>query len=249
MNKLAFKPALNLTEQIAEHLAQLIIHGKMLGGDRIQELKVARDLDVSRGSVREALLILERRHLIEILPRRGAIVNTIEADDALSLWEMLAPAEQRWLHHLVMANPRAVPSARLADGAAEVIVSMERAARQDAIVELLQQREAFYAHLLRCASKYTRAVFECLLPSSQRVLFRLLEQSALEQHDVARYYRALYQAILQADLDRLDELLAAFYKRLHQLCSKSLSARDARHFPAGLKQWSGNTRSQGLGER
>ena len=35
-------------------------------------------LNVSRGSVREALLILERRHLVAILPRRGAHVTVLD---------------------------------------------------------------------------------------------------------------------------------------------------------------------------
>jgi len=66
-----FQAPESLSEQIAQHLGQQIITGTMRPGERIQELKVAGDLDVSRGSVREALLILERRHLIQIFPARG----------------------------------------------------------------------------------------------------------------------------------------------------------------------------------
>ena len=72
---MSFKPAVSLTEQIADHLGSEIISGKLQPSERIQELKVAKDLGVSRGSVREALLILEGRHLIEIYPRRGAVVS------------------------------------------------------------------------------------------------------------------------------------------------------------------------------
>ena len=70
-----FKPALNITEQIADHLGEQIIVGEIASGTRIQEVKIAKALKVSRGSVREALLILERRHLITIVPRKGASVN------------------------------------------------------------------------------------------------------------------------------------------------------------------------------
>ena len=69
-----FEPAMTLTEQIAEHLGGEIITGRLKPMARIQELKVAGELGVSRGSVREALLILESRHLVEIIPRRGAVV-------------------------------------------------------------------------------------------------------------------------------------------------------------------------------
>ena len=71
---MSFKAPESLAEQIAQHIGDQIITGKMKSKERIQELKVANDLEVSRGSVREALLILEGRHLIDILPRRGAMV-------------------------------------------------------------------------------------------------------------------------------------------------------------------------------
>ena len=73
-----FKPAASLTEQIANHLSDEIINGRLAPLERIQEQRVAKDLGVSRGSVREALLIVEGRHLIDIMPRRGAVVSGLE---------------------------------------------------------------------------------------------------------------------------------------------------------------------------
>ena len=69
----------SLSEQIARHIAEQIISGDLVEGERIQELRIAKELDVSRGSVREALLLLQRTHLIEIFPRRGAIVSEMSA--------------------------------------------------------------------------------------------------------------------------------------------------------------------------
>ena len=66
-----------LAEQIADRIAQQIITGELLEGERIPELRIAKEMQVSRGSVREALLLLQRTHLIEIYPRRGAIVTEI----------------------------------------------------------------------------------------------------------------------------------------------------------------------------
>ncbi|WP_166251272.1 GntR family transcriptional regulator [Marinobacter salicampi] len=83
-----FQAPESLSEQIAQHLGQRIITGQLRPGERIQELKVAGDLDVSRGSVREALLILERRHLIEIYPRRGAVVSQLTPELVNSLYDI-----------------------------------------------------------------------------------------------------------------------------------------------------------------
>jgi len=83
-----FQAPESLSEQIAQHLGQQIITGTMRPGERIQELKVAGDLDVSRGSVREALLILERRHLIQIFPRKGAVVSALTPDLVNNLYDI-----------------------------------------------------------------------------------------------------------------------------------------------------------------
>jgi DNA-binding GntR family transcriptional regulator len=69
----------SLSEQIAKYISEQIISGELVEGERIQELRIAKELDVSRGSVREALLLLERTYLIEIFPRRGAIVSEMSA--------------------------------------------------------------------------------------------------------------------------------------------------------------------------
>lgn len=77
-----------MAEQIAQHLAHQIISGQRVANERIQELKIVEELEVSRGSVREALLLLERRHLVDMVPRRGAMVAAITADLAENLFDV-----------------------------------------------------------------------------------------------------------------------------------------------------------------
>ncbi|GAA3979662.1 GntR family transcriptional regulator [Allohahella marinimesophila] len=85
-----FQAAESLAEQIAQYIGQQIITGALAPKQRVQELKVAGELNVSRGSVREALLLLERRHLVNIFARRGAVVADLTASDAESLYDMYA---------------------------------------------------------------------------------------------------------------------------------------------------------------
>jgi len=87
---MTFKAPDSLAEQIAHHLAERIIRGELKPGERIQEQKVTAALNVSRGSVREALLILERRHLIVILPRRGAQVSVLTPHNITSLCALMS---------------------------------------------------------------------------------------------------------------------------------------------------------------
>ena len=86
---MTFKAPDSLSEQIAQHLAERIIRGELKERERIQEQKVTQAMNVSRGSVREALLILERRHLITILPRRGAQVSELTQQHVRSLYTLV----------------------------------------------------------------------------------------------------------------------------------------------------------------
>ena len=80
------KSSEGLSEQIAKYIAEQIISGGWVG-EPIQELRIAKELDVSRGSVREALLLLQRTHLIDIFPRRGAIVSEMSAQQVRALFD------------------------------------------------------------------------------------------------------------------------------------------------------------------
>lgn len=83
-----FNAPKSMAEQIAQHLANQIISGQRAANERIQELRVVEDLNVSRGSVREALLLLERRHLVDMVPRRGAMVAEISAESVENLFDV-----------------------------------------------------------------------------------------------------------------------------------------------------------------
>jgi len=103
---MSFRASESLSEQIAEHLAKQIIMGDLVEGERIQELRIASELNVSRGSVREALLVLARKRLIEIYPRRGSVVSEMSPAQVKALYEVISmllqvtcrKAAENWRH-------------------------------------------------------------------------------------------------------------------------------------------------------
>ena len=204
-----FKPALNITEQIADQLGEQIIVGELEGGTRIQEVKIARALSVSRGSVREALLILERRHLITIVPRKGASVNALALSDGRELISLLATLQNQLLYQ-VLCNRR---SKEILAAAENSVAGMEGAARDGDLCLALRHHREFHATLLSAASNYMSGAFEGLLPSSQRLLHRVIQTTDLDLYDFARFHRALQAALEQTDKERLCELVEAFSRR------------------------------------
>jgi len=84
------RSARSLPDQVAEHLLAAIISGRLAAGTRLKELALAQEHAVSRATIREALIILERRRFIERIPRFGARVTGLGADDVTELFEVRA---------------------------------------------------------------------------------------------------------------------------------------------------------------
>lgn len=84
-----FKPKETLTEQVATHIENLIAFNQLKGGQRIYEGPMAKELSVSHGSVREALLLLEKKHLVRSIPRKGTFVTELDEHFVKSLYEAL----------------------------------------------------------------------------------------------------------------------------------------------------------------
>ena len=81
--------AVSLSEQIAQHLAEQIITGTLAPGARLPENELAKQLDVSTNSLREAFRVLEKQHLIELQPRKGARVCDVSDEQVHDLYDFL----------------------------------------------------------------------------------------------------------------------------------------------------------------
>ena len=77
----SFEAPLLLGSQIFQFLREQIIAGKLGEGARLNELALHKSLRVSRSPIREAFRRLEVEGLVEIIPRRGAFVRSISAED------------------------------------------------------------------------------------------------------------------------------------------------------------------------
>ena len=71
---------ISLPEQLALSLGREIVAGRYVEGQRLIETELADHFAVSRGPVRDALRLLERRRCITLEPRKGAYVRTISLD-------------------------------------------------------------------------------------------------------------------------------------------------------------------------
>lgn len=74
-----------LVDDVRQSLEDGILSGQIPPGERLVETWLAEQLGVSRTTVREALLMLERQGLVVTRPRRGTFVARLSRQDALDL--------------------------------------------------------------------------------------------------------------------------------------------------------------------
>jgi len=77
-----------LADEIAAHIRDQILSGELKPGQKIDQEKIADDLDVSRSPIREALVVLGQEGLLDITPRRGAFVARITREDVIDHYEL-----------------------------------------------------------------------------------------------------------------------------------------------------------------
>ncbi len=105
-----------LARIVADTLQQQIREGLYQCGDRLAEIVIAREMNVSQNTARDALNWLEQAGWVERRPRRGTIVCQFSVDDARELYtlritlerlvlawtmETITEAEKMQLGHLI----------------------------------------------------------------------------------------------------------------------------------------------------
>jgi DNA-binding GntR family transcriptional regulator len=79
---------------VCGHIRNLIVHGELASGERINELGLSEALGVSRTPIREALKVLAAEGLVELLPNRGSRVTTPSTDEIVNLFAVIAALER-----------------------------------------------------------------------------------------------------------------------------------------------------------
>lgn len=78
----------SLEEMVYSHLEEEILTGKLVSGEALGEIALAKRLGVSRTPVRGALHRLAEDGLVEINPNRGAMVVGINTDDLIDIYNI-----------------------------------------------------------------------------------------------------------------------------------------------------------------
>ncbi|MCL6239360.1 MULTISPECIES: GntR family transcriptional regulator [Acinetobacter] len=209
----------SLSEQIAKHIGEQIIRGELVEGERIQELRIAAELDVSRGSVREALLILERTQLIEIYPRRGALVSEMSALQVRSLFDIAALLLGQIVHR--MAETWRSHEAERIQLLLEQLDVETRQGNTEKFYDLIFQGMARQHEMV--GNTYLMRYYQELLPSLRRSYFLTLNISRRELQESFDLFKLVTDAVLIRKSHQATLFMEDFCRHLRNLVLESLT--------------------------
>ena len=217
----ALKPTTRIVDSVHAALREAILGGALSPGQALSVPELARQLDVSRSPVREAVLALVADGLAVEQPRRGVAVVEIAAADLLEIHEVREGVEGQAAK--LCAERVARPILR---ALADVL------ARQAAIVER-DDAAGWYEtnaefHGLIAEGACNRRLAEVLLALQRQM--RLGLHSISSEPEQRRCGLGEHQAILKAIKAR-EATSAERLMRDHIRCTRTTLARSLEHAP------------------
>ncbi|HLT13042.1 MAG TPA: GntR family transcriptional regulator [Marinobacter sp.] len=210
-----------LAEQIAGYLATRIMTGQIRPGQRIQEANLANELKVSRASVKEALYTLERWHLVEITPRKGASATQLNADYASELYDV-------YMHLLIMLATRLcerwqdADKQRLLDAVGQVVALIRQPG-----ADITAMVEASFEVMETCcevvANPYLTEALSNFKPAVSRAYYLSAERYRQGLAQTSQFFAELPRAVLERDTAKARELIQSFAEHQKQLIRQALA--------------------------
>lgn len=201
-NALPIAANATLADRLAADIGQAVVDGVFAPGSRLDEMTLAERFEVSRTPVREALRQLAASGLIEMRPRRGAVVREITSRQLGDLFVAMAEIEATCARLSALGmNP--IERKRLA----ALHLAMGKLARKGAVQAYADANREF--HLAIYAGAHNNTLFDIALSMRRRLdpfrraQFRAanrLKQSHAE-HD------AVVQAIMAGDVSAAHSLM------------------------------------------
>lgn len=195
-----------LRDWVFECLRSSIVSGDLAPGQRIVEADLAKQLDVSKSPVREAILQLKQDGLVIDAPKgRGVVVAPLKPSDVREIYAVREALEGLAVR-LLAADPQPEPLAAL-----RTLVDRMRQALDGGDVRHQFELDVDF-HTSLCAATGNRRLqdlFSSLRPDLQRIFLFLVNAQALEGEDSPERALDEHEALLRAIADGDGDLAAS----------------------------------------
>jgi DNA-binding GntR family transcriptional regulator len=197
-----------------EYVKERLLDGRFPGGTLLSENELARRLGVSRTPVREAFLHLETEDLLELYPRRGALVVPILRSEAEDVLEARMLIEPHCARRVAARHTGIGPALR------ESIAEQERALAAGAAGFIVADRGFHRTIVAANHNELLIRQYDALRDRHQRIAATTI---ARDPTRIARFiaeHREIASAIDRGDPDAAADLMTDHLRTAHELARR-----------------------------
>jgi DNA-binding GntR family transcriptional regulator len=191
-----------LVEQITEFLTQAIMDGQFESGERLVENELQRRFGVSRSPIRESLRVLEKKGLVNNVPRKGTYVRKITQKDIEENFPVRASLESL-AARLSLANLQSQDLEKMESAFSR----MKEGAKQNDFKTYLKYHTQYHEVFIRASRNDTLIeILENL--RNQAIWFRYSYLYVQESYEYAiKVHRKILDCFIKKDADQLEGLV------------------------------------------
>ncbi len=195
-----------LRDWVFDCLRTSIVSGDLAPGQRIVEADLAKQLDVSKSPVREAILQLKQDGLVIDAPKgRGVVVAPLKPSDVREIYAVREALEGLAVR-ILAADPQPERLATLRT----IIDRMREALAEGDVRRQFELDVEFHTSLCNATgNRRLHDLFSSLRPDLQRIFLFAVNAMTLEDHDSPRQALIEHEELLQAIADGDADLAAA----------------------------------------
>jgi DNA-binding GntR family transcriptional regulator len=201
----------SLSDEAYYRIRDLIVSLELEPGSIVNERDLMERLGLGRTPVREALRTLAQERLVDVYPRRGIFVSSVNARDLASLSEVRAEHESR---AAALAAERATPAER--DEIAGLVDDLDATAGERDERRLIELDQRIHRHVYRAAhNAYLEATLNEYYVLTLRIWFLALDRVARLDAAVQEH-RELLEAVRDGDAERAAETMRRHVRGFEQ---------------------------------
>jgi len=206
-----------LSDQVKEILLKRILDGEYSPGDRLVEMHIAQEFEISQAPVREALRELEALGFVESEPYRGTRVRAVTKSELTEIYPVRAALEE------VAARAAAVHLAGNVEALEAELEAMLAAAEKGDLYEEVQHDVEFHRLIVEASGNRVLQDMWRSLRIEARTLISVLK-AHIGGYELAELHRPVLEALAEGDAEKAGSLLRNHVEYFGELIMKGDSA-------------------------
>lgn len=198
----AIKERRSLSDMVVDAIFERIVSGDIRPGERLNEVRIAAQMGISRAPVREAIQQLRQKGLVVVVPGRGPSVIELTLAQVSDLYAVRLALEQ-----LAIGSLSKERCEKLAADLAAIMKSQKRNAASRRVAMVVDDDIRFHQAIVEASqNQVLNDVYKTLI-AKVRMILAMDKSGFVNLEDVAEGHSDIIEAIKTADLDKAQFLL------------------------------------------